>query len=467
MGGYGTWFLAARYPDRWAAISPQTAYTELALSDTTMTESANKKQQEFQNLLLQSWSPIRFAENLLHIPAYMMHGAKDASLPVAHSRRMRARLDELRYEHIYDENPEGGHWWGGAAEHEGVLCVDKPEISDYFLKHNRRAQNPRLVIYKTDTLRYRHAYWVTINELDTDYKTATVRAEIVALNNIAVQLDNITELALRLNEQLVDRNLPVAVSVNGRIAFNDILPASLRLRLRRDAHGNYAHLIESDDERIAGQNMTSSIIQLNSTAGREDTKTSASPLREAVIKSEQLYGPVIDAFNKPFLLVVGTKGEGEDAARMHRASSRAAQAFQRDWMTRANGIARIKTDSEITDDDIASYNLVLFGNSWTNSLIDQINDSMPIRFAAGGILVGERVVTGRDLGMIMVRPNPLNQSRYVVIFGGTTPLSMETAARLRVTDLPDYVLFDFYTLSGKRVEFLDGGFFDKRWQIRN
>lgn len=69
--------------------------------------------------------------------------------------------------------------------------------------------------------------------------------------------------------------------------------------------------------------------------------------------------------------------------------------------------------------------------------------------------------------MLVVRPNPLNQSKYVVIVGGTTPRSMEIAARLRLTDLPDYVLFDGHTLSGKRVEFVDGGFFDKRWQIPN
>ena len=75
------------------------------------------------------------------------------------------------------------------------------------------------------------------------------------------------------------------------------------------------------------------------------------------------------------------------------------------------------------------------------------------------------LITGSDAGMLVVRPNPLNQSKYVVIVGGTTPRSMEIAARLRLTDLPDYVLFDGHTLSGKRVEFVDGGFFDRRWQI--
>ena len=467
MGGYGAWFLAVRYPDRWAAISPQTAHTELSLSDTTMRESENVKQQRFQNRLLQSWSPITFAENLLYVPAYMMHGAKDASLPVSHSRIMCARLDALGYEHTYDENPEGGHWWGTRGEHEGTLCVDNPEISEFFLKHRRRVRDPRLVIYKTDSLRYRQAYWVTINELDAENSIASIRAEIVAPNSIAVQLDNITEFTLRLNEQMVARGQPVTVSVNGNTAFSGLLPALLRLTIRRDAGGDYAQVVDAGEGNVAGYESPASSIQLKAGAGREESQTWAYGNGRAMMKSEQLYGPILDAFNKPFLVVVGTGGAGEEANRMNQASRRAAQAVVRDWMTRVNGIAKIKADNEVTTEEIASYNLILFGNAATNSLISRINEALPIRFTEEGITVGERVITASDAGMLVVRPNPLNQGKYIVVFGGRTPRSMELAARLRLTDLPDYVVFDAHTLSGKRVEFVDGGFFDERWQIPN
>jgi predicted esterase len=433
MGGYGAWFLATHYPDRWAAISPQTGYTDLSLDDAV----AARSRLEFQKRMIQSHSPITFAENLLHVPAYMMHGAMDLKLPAAHSRKMDLRLNELGYEHIYDEHPTGGHWWGSRPAHEGVLCVDKPEISQFFLGHARRAQNPRVVIYKTDSLRYRRAYWVTVDELDADNQMAVIRAEVVSPNDIAVQLENITQFTLRLNDQLIRIDQPVTVSVNGGKVFTGPLPASSRLTLRREMAGNYIQIAAMDDDRLDGL---------------------------AIKKTEHLYGPVVDAFNRPFLLVVGTQGDGDEARQVIAASRRAALAMARDWMTRANGIARIKADGEVTPDDIASFNLILFGNAATNSLLSKINDAMPLKLTPKGIVRGERIISGDDAGLIMIRPNPLNAGRYVVVVGGNTPRVLETAMRLRMTDIPDYVVFDGSALSGKHVEFLDGGYFDKHWQ---
>ena len=472
MGGYGTWFLATRYPDRWAAISPQTGNTDLSLNHPTMRTGGTGDQRRFQTHLLQSWSPIHFAENLLHVPVYMMHGALDANLPVAHSRIMAARLQVLGYEHVYDENPEGGHWWGTRPEHQGTLCVDKPEIAGFFLKHNRRALNPKLVVYKTDSLRYRRAYWVTIDELDTAEQMASVRAEVVDPQNIAMQIENITQFTLDLNEQLVSVDRPLTVTVNGSAAFIGSLafrgsPATSRLTLRREFDGSYAPLEDRDapprGSPVAPQARGDFIRDLRLAGGRKEV----APSNVGLAKTESLCGPVIDAFNQPFILVIGSTGAGEQAERVNQAARLAAQAFARDWMTRCNGIARIKTDAEVTTEDIASCNLILFGNDATNSLIRAVNAELPIRFSPTGIIRGQRAISAVDSGMVLIRPNPLNESRYVVIVGGTTASSMRTASRLRLTELPDYVIFDRNTLNGRHVNFLAAGFFDKHWQLAN
>jgi hypothetical protein len=101
-----------------------------------------------------------------------------------------------------------------------------------------------------------------------------------------------------------------------------------------------------------------------------------------------------------------------------------------------------------------------------------INDQLPIRFGPTGLIRGDRdrgdrAITSEDSGMVMIRPNPLNKSKYVVIVGGTTASSMLLASRLKLIDLPDYVIFDRNTLAGKRVDFLSGGFFDKHWRLSN
>jgi pimeloyl-ACP methyl ester carboxylesterase len=474
MGGYGTWFLGTRYPDRWAAISPQTAATDLSLDGAATGEVVGRAQRGFRARLLESWSPIRFVENLLHVPAYIMHGARDTKLTVAHSRNMSARLEGLGYQHVYDENPEGEHWWGSRPEHQGTLCVDKPEISE-FLRKYRRVTNPKLVVYTTDNLRYRRAYWVTIDELDALNQMASIRAEVMSPQSLEVRVDNIERFTLELNERLISVNDRLTVSVNGRTAFEGSLPGTMRLTLRRESDGSFVKVDDQPERdsrsnnlrRRAGRTATQDLADdegpdLTLTGGRRDYRRQPS---EALSKTESLSGPVIDAFNEPFILVVGSTGEGERDEAMKQSSRRAALVFAHDWMTRCDGIARVKTDAEVTPDDIASSNLILFGNTATNSLINAINAQLPIRFGPAGLMRGERPIPSDEGGMVMIRPNPLNESRYVVIVGATTPGGMLTASRLRLTDLPDYVVFDRNALTGKRVSFLSGGFFDKHWQL--
>ena len=65
----------------------------------------------------------------------------------------------------------------------------------------------------------------------------------------------------------------------------------------------------------------------------------------------------------------------------------------------------------------------------------------------------------------MIAPNPWQTKRYVVVVGGTTPESLETASRLNFNELPDFVLFDKQTLAGERLDFAGGGFFNKFWKL--
>jgi fermentation-respiration switch protein FrsA (DUF1100 family) len=467
MGGYGAWFQATRRPDRWASISPQAGYADYFLYHPAMRAGRGHALGEFQKRLLEHWSPLGFAENLLHVPAYIVHGAKDDNVDVKHSRKMAARLRELRYTHVYDENPEGGHWWGPRGADYGVEVVDKPPIWTFLRKHSRRALAPRRVVYLTDTLRYRRAYWVAIDELDTANQLARIEAELTAPNTISVALVNITQFTLRLDNGLVRMDEPVSVQINGRLAFRGRLPGSAQLTLRREPGKADVQLFNPADMSVTRPQAVGEIIE--ATAGELDVGGQVArffarppgPLK----KSERLYGPVSDAFNTPFLFVIGTAGGERDAGALRRAAHRAAEALARDWMARANGIVRLKRDSEVTTHDIASNNLILFGNARINSLIAQINDDLPIRFTADGFTTGGQIKRGDDLGLVLAVPNPLNLQRYAVIVGGHTPQSFEAAARLRFAELPDYVIFDRSVFAGEEPAFVAAGFFDKFWRL--
>lgn len=80
MGGFGTWSLAAAYPDRWAAIVP----------------------------ICGGGDP-KTAEKIKHIPCWCFHGDADKAVPVQRSRDMIEALKKAGGTPRYDEYPGVGH----------------------------------------------------------------------------------------------------------------------------------------------------------------------------------------------------------------------------------------------------------------------------------------------------------------------------------------------------------------------
>ena len=452
MGGYGTWWQATRRPDMWASISPQAGYTDYTLY---LRGESPRPQKPFQKSLLESWSPLNFAENLLHVPAFIVHGSKDDIVSVEHSRKMAARLRELGYKFDYYEKPEGGHWWGPRGKNYGVEVVDNPKIWQFLRQTKRRADALKKVIYKTDTLHYNRAYWVTIDELERSNQMSLLQAEITAPNQISVRAENIEQFTLDL-DKLVETNQPVTIKINDQTAFQDELPPSKRLTLRLEKNG-FLRILKKNENRE-----TTLVAELDA-SGRPIRffERENPPLQ----KTPEIYGRISDAFNKPFLFVVGTRGADAKSIALNKAASRAAERQAREWMMRADGIAQIKRDVDVTSDDIRSRNLILFGNATTNAIIARINDRLPLRFEGATISAGGQKISGEDLGMVLIVPNPLQTNRYAVVVGGTTPKSFETASRLNFNELPDFVIFDWRALMGEKIDFVGGGFFNKFWEL--
>jgi predicted peptidase len=80
MGGYGTWSLAAAYPDRWAAIVP----------------------------ICGGGDPTT-AEKIKHIPCWCFHGDQDKAVNVKRSREMIDALKKAGGSPRYTELPHVGH----------------------------------------------------------------------------------------------------------------------------------------------------------------------------------------------------------------------------------------------------------------------------------------------------------------------------------------------------------------------
>jgi predicted peptidase len=101
MGGYGTWALAAKYPERFAAAVP----------------------------ICGGGSRI-MARRLTDLPIWVFHGAKDRTVPLRESQEMVAAIKNRGGDVKLTVYPDAGHdsW---------TATYDNPELYDWLLEHRR------------------------------------------------------------------------------------------------------------------------------------------------------------------------------------------------------------------------------------------------------------------------------------------------------------------------------------------
>jgi len=117
------------------------------------------------------------------------------------------------------------------------------------------------------------------------------------------------------------------------------------------------------------------------------------------------------------LIVYGTKGSPEDIEAMLE------NAMEEREYTRANaGIPlEVKKDIEVTEADIKSRHLMIIGSPQCNTLLERINDKLPIKIVGDAIVAGDREYRGKRVGVFMAVPNPLNPEKYAIIDMAISP----------------------------------------------
>jgi pimeloyl-ACP methyl ester carboxylesterase len=110
LGGAGTWYLAAKYPDKFAAIAPMSGFTShLDFIDNSI-------------------------DHLTDIPIWAFHGKIDTVVPFEETEQIIKKLDGKNKDLRFSVEPEAGHWinW---------LVYPNQELYDWFLKHDKRLKN--------------------------------------------------------------------------------------------------------------------------------------------------------------------------------------------------------------------------------------------------------------------------------------------------------------------------------------
>ena len=137
-----------------------------------------------------------------------------------------------------------------------------------------------------------------------------------------------------------------------------------------------------------------------------------------------------------------------------------------EWRRQFRGDAQVRDDQDVTDADIASSNLVLWGDPGSNRLLARIADRLPIKWTADGIAAHGARYPATD-APILVYPNPLNPKKYVVLNSGFTFREADYASNaMQTPKLPDFAIVDTTTPAGTKWpgKIVQAGFFNEEWQ---
>lgn len=425
MGATGCWNLAARNPHWFTGIVPISGNADHHAWEQRWgwNARASAAHEGLHRFLLSSFSPASYAENLQYCHIVALHGTGDEVVPVEHSRGMVERLRELGYVFEYLEFPQAGH---------GAMPVWTRDYALAKVMGESPRQSPARFVYKTSDLRHDRAWWLRLDRLGDPVRFSLVRAE--AKDGLAeITTDNVTALSVLLDQ------------VPGRVDLVRVDGAEFPVPPKLAAPGY----------RLEKWN----------SAWRAASATGA-------LKRKALSGPFSDVFLDPFLVIYGTSGE----SKLHKDISREeAERFSADWQLRYGEGPRVKADSEVTDDDMAKFNLLIFGGLQVNSVAAKIMPGLCVPVSVSdAVRLGRRVYKGHNAGIMVCCPNPLNPQRMVALVAGTTPAALYQAYSRTglwfnwgVYDQYkwfDYAVFDSQTAGPET--FLTAGFFDNQWQLQ-
>ena len=425
MGGHGTWHLAVNDPDRWTAIAPSAGWCSF---DTY----AGGPRPETP--LSAWWSGCDGGSrtedrigNLAPLPTLIVHGKADDNVPFSEAEGMLARL-RAAGAHPGTLFVDGmGHWWDGDAA-PGADCVDHPAIFSFFRGTPAPVDPLSLDFVTVDPSIDAEHFWVTVEQPIEYGKPSRVRGAFA----------------------------------EGRAALTTENVRSLVVRGPRDAG-----LL---DLTLDGQSLTPPVEAVRARAVRDGEAWRLEAICPAGEKGPGFSGPFKRAFDRGFVLVVGTKGTPSE----NREMLEVARYHSEQWWYRANGAAPVVRDTDVLaakPHQFAKRNLILYGNADVNAAWAKVFPAdIPVAARRGAIRVGDREFTGDRLGAVFVHPRADAPGCLAGAFASTGPAGTRLAYGLPVfvsgVGYPDYAVFcDEFLVAGDRGV-IAAGWFDHRWKLQ-
>ncbi len=418
MGGAAVFYMVSHYPDRFAGAVPMSGYCDYRLWRKPGGYTFHMPPWEEPSW--QARSAALLVDNFQHTPVWIMHGAWDrgvgSGVSVEHSRQMHGRLMENGFSTRYTEVPQAGHHFLDDQLFESAVL---------WMLDQKKQLAPQHVRFSTYSLRHNNSYWVAIEQFQQYGKVASVDANITDSNVIVVQTTNVRMLLLG----------PIAECTSATVQLAGQAISKVDLTRRQ------IFVCDNTGHWKLGQ------------------------FGIHMQKHHGCAGPIGDVFHEKTILVSGSTGTHEEnhftlmaAYNLRNQFRKTNGGLHRGGIQGENSvILPYALDTELSDEEIRTNNLLLFGTPATHRLVKRFEDSLPLEFGSESVKLGGKTFQGDQVTVFAIFPHPQNNGRYVAVHGGVTPDATTFGSHLNVLLLPDYIVYD-----GPKV--LDWGFFNNQWK---
>ncbi|MCX6901358.1 MAG: hypothetical protein NT105_21985 [Verrucomicrobia bacterium] len=456
MGGGGAWGMGLHYPDMWAAF-------EAGGSGAGGSSSGfkNAAPSSASDAVGRIYGTVGWMLNAANVPTVGYCGEEDSPFGALKASREHLEGEGFKF------TPAGLNWTttdircvfliGAKTEHKWnpeSQAESNKFIDEACVKGRQAPPHIRFVSY---SLRYNHCFDITVDGVEANYS----RTEVDALTSAdkkqrTIKTKNVTRLIL-----------PYPVAGQSLTLDGQMFPfgpmQQPRLQARVPAFGARRAvapppppappqvLFEKKSGKWAMSYVTDAQLQADAT------------LR----KRPGLQGPINDFLMDSFVCVRPTGTPQHPLANDYSkaALDRFAKSFSK-WL---RGDIRIKNDTEVTKEDIASSHLVVFGDAGSNRLLAQIADKLPIHWDKASVRVGKKSFDANEHLPAFICPNPYNPRRYMVVNSGDNLLGTRELRKTVALNWQQLADYDVLKLSKETSGEIKGtsvaqGLFDEHWK---
>ena len=427
MGGAACWQFAVHYAGMFAAAAPGAGFSE---TPEFLKVFQREKVQPtwYEKKLWNMYDCPGYVINLFNCPTIAYSGEIDSQKQAADVMAKAFESEGMHLTHLI--GPKTAHAYEKNTKAELSKQIDA-------IVAKGRDPLPAKIRFATYTLRYNKQRWLTVDRLEEHWSQARVEAEI-SDNNIKATTKNVAALTLTFpaNSNPLTGNAPKIEIDSQTINLGAMSPNTGRLVRLAKIDGKWNIAATFADGQLH--------------------------------KRHGLQGPIDDAFLDRFIMVTptGTPWYMTTGVWEHREREHAIDHWRRQF----RGEAIVKKDTEITDADIASSNLILWGDPSSNKLLAKIMDKLPFSWNSKTVKFTGKEYGANDHMPVMIYPNPLNPKKYVVLNSGFTFREYDYLNNARqVPKLPDWAIVvagpDSMTSKGPG-KIADAGFFDELWNVK-